>query len=48
VICHNVSAGIVSFVYDNSVSGTIDFGNGDCDNQAVVKVGNIEKTITLW
>lgn len=48
VICHNVTAGVVSFVYDQAVNGTVDFGDGSCDNQATLKIGaNITKTITL-
>jgi hypothetical protein len=45
--CLNITKGIVAFVYDQGVSGTIDFGDGTCDNTAVLKVGNITKTITL-
>jgi hypothetical protein len=30
------------------VNGTLDFGDGTCDNQAVLKIGaNITRTITL-
>ena len=47
VSCHYVSAGVVSFVYDNAFNGTIDFGNGTCDNLATLKVGSISRIITL-
>jgi hypothetical protein len=48
VICHNVTAGVISFVYDDVVNGTLDFGDGTCDNQATLKIGaNFTKTITL-
>ena len=47
VSCHNVSSGIVAFVYNNSLNGTIDFGNGDCDNLATVTVGSWYKTVIL-
>jgi len=47
VSCHNVSSGVVDFVYNNSVSGSIDFGNGDCDNLATVTVGSWNKTVIL-
>jgi hypothetical protein len=48
VICHNVTAGVISFVYDNAVNGTVDFGDGSCDNQATLKIGTtFTKTITL-
>lgn len=39
VACRWVSAGVVSFVYDQSVNGTLDFGTGTCDNQATLKIG---------
>jgi hypothetical protein len=47
VACHNVSSGIVNFVYNGSINGTIDFGDGSCDNLATVKVGTFTKTIIL-
>jgi hypothetical protein len=48
VACHNVTSGVVSFVYDQTVNGTVDFGDGSCDNLATLKIGdNITKTIVL-
>ena len=48
VACHNVTAGVVSFVYDQLVHGTLDFGTGACDNQATLNIGtSITRTITL-
>jgi hypothetical protein len=48
VACHNVTSGVVSFVYDQVVNGTLDFGDGACDNLATLKVGaNITRTIIL-
>jgi len=48
VACHNIGSGVVSFVYDQVVNGTLDFGDGGCDNQAVLKIGaNITRNITL-
>jgi hypothetical protein len=47
VNCHNVSAGVVSFIYNQVVNGTIDFGNGTCDNQAILTIGTVQHTITL-
>jgi hypothetical protein len=47
VSCHNISQGVVSFVYDQAVSGTIDFGDGTCDNLATVTVGSVHRTIIL-
>jgi hypothetical protein len=45
--CMNITQGVVAFVYNQGVSGTIDFGDGACDNTAVLNVGSITKTITL-
>jgi hypothetical protein len=47
VSCHNISKGVVSIVYDQAVSGTIDFGDGTCDNLATVTVGSVHRTIIL-
>lgn len=47
VSCHNISKGIVSFSYDQSVNGTIDFGDGTCDNLATVSVGTVTRSISL-
>jgi hypothetical protein len=47
VTCHNISKGIVSFVYDQSVNGTIDFGDGTCDNLAALTIGSYHQNITL-
>ncbi len=47
VSCRYISQGVVDFVYNQSVNGSIDFGNGTCDNAATITVGNIQKPITL-
>ena len=48
ITCHNIGSGVISFVYDQLVNGTLDFGDGSCDNQAVLKIGtNITRNITL-
>jgi hypothetical protein len=47
VSCHNISKGVVSFVYDQAVTGTIDFGDGTCDNLATITIGNVHKPIFL-
>lgn len=47
VSCHYISKGIVNFVYNQSVNGSIDFGNGTCDNAATITVGSISAPITL-
>ena len=41
--CLNITQGVVAFVYNQGISGTIDFGDGTCDNSATLKVGNITK-----
>jgi hypothetical protein len=45
--CTYVSEGIVSFTYDGTVKGTVDFGDGTCDNHATLAIGNYSQTITL-
>ena len=45
--CLNITQGVVAFVYNQGISGTIDFGDGACDNSATLKVGSISRTITL-
>jgi hypothetical protein len=45
--CLNITQGVVAFVYNQGISGTIDFGDGACDNSATLKVGTISRTITL-
>jgi hypothetical protein len=47
VSCHYISKGIVNFVYNQSVNGSIDFGDGTCDNAATITVGSISEPITL-
>lgn len=34
--CHQIVSGIVTVTTSNNVSWTIDYGNGDCDNQATL------------
>jgi len=46
-ICHNVGSGVISFTYNNKINGTLDFGNGTCDNQATITVGTFTKDVTL-
>jgi hypothetical protein len=45
--CLYIGGGTVSFVYDQVVSGTIDFGDGSCDNKATLNVGSVSREITL-
>lgn len=45
--CRYISSGVISFVYNQGVTGTIDFGNGTCDSSATLNVGSVTKEITL-
>jgi len=44
--CRNISSGIEQFTY-NTISGSLNFGDGTCDNLAVLTVGLLSQTITL-
>ncbi|MBI2257979.1 MAG: hypothetical protein HYU67_03670 [Flavobacteriia bacterium] len=46
VACKWIKAGVISKTVEDKV-GTIDFGDGECDNQAVVTRNGKTKTITL-
>lgn len=45
--CHNIGSGVISFTFNNKINGTLDFGDGTCDNQATISVGAITKQVTL-
>lgn len=48
--CKHVVQGVASFKYtkDNaSVNGTLDYGNGTCDNLALITIGSFTETVTL-
>jgi hypothetical protein len=48
--CKYVDAGVAAFVYTKgslTVGGTLNYGDGTCDNSAVVTIGAATKTITL-
>jgi hypothetical protein len=45
--CGYITEGIVSFTYDDTIHGTVDFGDGSCDNTATLAIGSFTKTITL-
>jgi len=47
VICPNISKGVVAFSYNQSLSGTIDFGDGTCDKLATIFIGNYHSIINL-
>jgi hypothetical protein len=45
--CNYIGKGILSFVYNQSVSGTLDFGDGTCDNTATLNIGSTHQQIIL-
>ncbi len=45
--CTHIGSGIISFVFNNTLHGTLDYGNGDCDSLAVIKVGSVNVTVGL-
>lgn len=44
--CNWISQRIITFTYDG-VSGTLNYGNGNCDNAGTVTVGTISNQVTL-
>lgn len=44
--CKNIVSGVQAFTY-NVISGSINYGDGTCDNQATLTVGNRTQQITL-
>lgn len=44
--CKNIISGVQTFTY-NGISGSIDYGDGTCDNQATLTVGSKTQAITL-
>ncbi len=50
ITCRYIDQGVVSFTYtkgSSSVSGTLDFGDGTCDDSAIVTIGSFTKIITI-
>ncbi|MFM7216815.1 MAG: hypothetical protein ACKO1U_02210 [Bacteroidota bacterium] len=45
--CHWLTSGTMVINPANQLARTVDFGNGNCDDQATVTVGNQSRTITL-
>jgi hypothetical protein len=48
--CKHIVQGITSFTYTKgsaSVNGTLDYGNGACDNLALITIGSFTETVTL-
>ncbi|HVM87699.1 MAG TPA: hypothetical protein VMT76_05890 [Puia sp.] len=49
-ICAYIDKGTISFKYtkgNTSVNGTLDYGNGTCDNSALITIGAFTKTIAI-
>jgi len=44
--CKNIVSGVQAFTY-NVISGSVNYGDGTCDNQATLTVGNKTQQITL-
>lgn len=50
VSCKFIDQGIISFIYTKNtitVNGTLDYGNGTCDNQASVTIGQFTENLTI-
>ncbi len=50
IACKFIDAGVLAFVYTKgslTVDGTLNYGDGTCDNSAVISIGTATKTITL-
>lgn len=44
--CRNIVSGVVQFIYNTS-SGSLNYGDGSCDNLAILTVGPLVQTVTL-
>ncbi len=44
--CRNIVSGVQSFTYNN-LSGTLNYGDGACDNQALLTIGAYTQMVTL-
>ncbi len=44
--CYNIVSGKLNLTY-NSINGVLDYGNGECDNKAVLSIGNKNYDVTL-
>lgn len=45
--CHQIVSGIITVTTSNNVTWTIDYGNGDCDNQATLTRNGKTKEIVI-
>jgi hypothetical protein len=46
VECKNIVSGVQTFTY-NSISGSLNYGEGACDNQATLTIGSYSQQVTL-
>jgi hypothetical protein len=44
--CSNIVSGVEQFTYNN-INGTLDFGDGSCDNLAALTIGSYHQTVIL-
>lgn len=44
--CANIVSGVEQFTYNN-INGTLDFGDGSCDNLAALTIGSYHQTVIL-
>lgn len=47
ISCHHIVSGIVSFTSSKNTSWSIDYGNGECDNLAMLTIGDKTKEIKI-
>jgi hypothetical protein len=45
--CGYISAGVISFVFNKTINGTLNFGNGTCDSLATINIGPFTDNIIL-
>ncbi len=45
--CHHIVSGTVAFTTSTNHNWSINFGNGECDDKAILTVGNKSKEITI-
>jgi hypothetical protein len=47
ISCPFIKQGVVGFSYNQTINGTIDFGDGTCDSNATITIGSFQEPITL-
>lgn len=45
--CHHIVSGVVSITTSTDHSWSVDFGNGECDNKAILTINGKSKEITI-